>query len=86
MVTHMKTTIEISDALLKEAKTVAERERTTLRSLVEEGLRHALDKHRKPTRFRLRDASFGGGGLTEEARAAGGEARLREMAYGDFGE
>lgn len=64
MVTHMKTTIEIADSLLSAARAAAERERTTLRALVEEGLRHALDRRRRRrTRFRLRDASFRGTGL-----------------------
>ena len=35
----MKTTVEISDSLAEEAKRVAARERTTLRALIEAGLR-----------------------------------------------
>ena len=35
MVTHMKTTIELADPLLEEARSVAAREGTTLRALLE---------------------------------------------------
>ncbi len=60
----MKTTIDIADSLLESAKAAAQREGTTLRSLVEEGLRVVLGRHRtKAARFRLRDASFKGRGL-----------------------
>lgn len=80
MGTHMKTTVEISDPLLKEAKTVAARERTTLRTLVEEGLRAVLKARSKRRRFRLRKASFAGKGLQPELRGASWE-RIRERAY-----
>jgi Arc/MetJ family transcription regulator len=42
MVSHMKTTIEIADALMAEARQAAEQGGTTLRALVEEGLRKLL--------------------------------------------
>lgn len=64
MVTHMKTTIDIADALLDAAKATAAREKTTLRALVEEALHDVLKKReveRQP--FRLRDGSFRGEGL-----------------------
>ncbi|MFI5311937.1 MAG: hypothetical protein ACHQQ3_11925, partial [Gemmatimonadales bacterium] len=64
IVTHMKTTIDIADSILEGARATASREGTTLRALVEEGLRLVLGKHRaRATRFRLRDASFKGNGV-----------------------
>ena len=39
----MKTTIEISDPLLEAARQVAGREKTTVRALVEEGLRQVIE-------------------------------------------
>jgi len=76
----MKTTVEISDALAREAKEVAIREKTTLRELIEAGLRAVLRERRRKTGFRLRDASFVGNGLQPEFRGADWE-RLREAAY-----
>lgn len=81
MGTHMKTTIDLADTLLDEARRLARREGTTVRALVEQGLRQvvAQSKHRGPP-FRLRDASFAGDGLRPEpADASWG--RLREPAY-----
>jgi len=60
----MKTTIEIGSALLKQAKRIAAKEGSTLRALVEEGLRAALaerKKKRKP--FRLNLVTVKGKGL-----------------------
>ena len=56
----MKTTIDISDGLLARAKRLATKRRTTIRALVEEGLRNVL-KAEAVTPFELRDASFHGG-------------------------
>lgn len=79
----MKTTIEIADPLLEEAKALAEREETTLRALIEEGLRGVLSRRISAKPFKLRDGSFKGGeGLTPEAAALGWE-RIRELAYDD---
>ncbi|MCZ7537651.1 MAG: type II toxin-antitoxin system VapB family antitoxin [Acidimicrobiia bacterium] len=80
----MKTTVEISDALAREAKTVARREKTTLRALIESGLRQLLRERRRGAAFRLRDASFEGGGLQPEFRDADWQ-RFRDAAYEERG-
>lgn len=81
MVAHMKTTIDIADALLAEAKQVAAAERTTLRSLVEQGLREAIEKRRRNTgRFRLRNASVRGHGLQPGIREGDWE-QIRDLIY-----
>jgi hypothetical protein len=59
----MKTTIEIADALLRAARRRAEREGTTLRALVEEGLRRVLAEGAEAQRFQLRKVTFGGEGV-----------------------
>jgi hypothetical protein len=64
MVTHMKTTIELPKGLLSEAKALASKEGTTLRALIEAGLRSVLkERKEKKQPFKLRDASVGGSGL-----------------------
>ena len=51
----MKATIDIADALLDQAKRAAERENTTLRALVERGLRQVLASPAQDSApFRLR--------------------------------
>lgn len=80
----MKTTIDIADALLERAKRVAARRRTTLRALVEEGLRHVLDEPRRAGGFRLRRASFRGQGLRPEV-GDGSWERIRSIIYDDRG-
>ena len=79
---HMKTTIEIADPLLEEAKTLAELEHTTLRALVEEALRALLATKRNASPFKLQDGRFKGSarGLRPEFAALGWE-RIREAAY-----
>ena len=65
MVSHMKTTIHIPDSLFDEARKVAAQEKTTLKALVEEGLRKVVTEHqdRRPKGFKLRQAPFKGQGL-----------------------
>jgi len=46
----MKTTLELPDALLIEAKTAAARRRTTLRALVESALRRELFPAKTPSK------------------------------------
>jgi Bacterial antitoxin of type II TA system, VapB len=76
----MKTTLEISDPLLREARKIAARERTTLRALVEQGLRRVVTEKQQRPAFRLRKASFNGHGLHPELRDAAWE-RVRDIAY-----
>lgn len=84
MAAHMKTTIHIPDALLSEAQTIAAREKTTLKALVSEGLQKVLAERQKQKPFKLKDGSFGGGGLTPEFENATW-TQIREAAYGDRG-
>lgn len=77
----MKTTIEISDSLFSEARLLAATEGTTLRQLVEAGLRHAVaQRKRQAEPFKLRDASFGGDGLAKELEPVGWR-QIRALAY-----
>ena len=76
----MKTTVEISDALLQEARNVAAREGTTVRAMVEQGLRQVLTQRKTAKAFRLRKATFKGEGLQPGVSGASWE-RIREMAY-----
>jgi len=63
MVVRVKTTVDIAETMLREAKLIAAREGTTLKALVEEGLRHVIDERaQQQTGFRLRDCSYGSGG------------------------
>ena len=79
----MKTTLDIADALLIEVKTIARRDGTTMRVLVEEGLRTILASRKKPPKpFKLRDGSVGREGdvgLTPEVMALGGMSALRDL-------
>ena len=80
MGTHMKTTVEISDTLLDEAKKIAAREKTTVRMLIEQGLRQVVSQRKRRGQFRLRKVTFAGKGLSPESRGAGWD-KLREIAY-----
>ena len=63
----MKTTIEIADDLFERAQRVARQEKTTFRSLTEQGLRLVLkEKQRSKPRKLPPLVTYGGSGLTDE--------------------
>ena len=81
----MKTTVEISDGILDDARKVAARDGTTVRALIEAGLRREILERRRASRFRLRRASFKGRGLCPELSGATWE-QIRDLAYEGRGE
>ena len=80
MVSHMKTTIQIPDSLFREARRLAQREHTTLKALVEQGLRRTLAERRRHSGFCLRKATFKGQGLQTSMAGAAWE-QIRELSY-----
>ena len=80
MVKNMKTTIQIPDSLLKEVRKLANEENTTLKSLMEEGLRRIISERKRRGKFRLRKATFRGTGLQPSLEGAGWD-RIRDLSY-----
>jgi hypothetical protein len=80
----MKTTVDISDVLLREARDVASRQGVTLRTIIEQGLRRAIDEANRPRPFKLRKVGFGGTGLQPEFKDASWE-QLRDTIYRGHG-
>ena len=82
---NMKTTIDITDSLLQEAKKISAHKHTTLRSLIEEGLRSVIAKHKTSEHtFKLRKASFKGKGLQSEFQD-NGWGKIRAAIYKGYG-
>ena len=84
MVRCMKTTVEIDDRLLRQVKRLALRERTTLRSLIEQGLRLVVTNRNSGGRFTLRDMSFRGDGLASGVSLHDWDA-VRDAIYSERG-
>jgi CRISPR/Cas system-associated protein Csm6 len=80
MVTHMKTTVQIPDSLFEEARKLARDQQTTLKVLVEEGLRRIVAERKKRGTFRLRRCTFKGHGLQNHLAGASWE-QIRELGY-----
>jgi len=80
MVSHMKTTIEISDDLLAKARRVATREHKTLRQVVEEALRQRLTRASVAPPFRLKKHAFDGHGR-HPGVAEGQWETVRDLVY-----
>jgi hypothetical protein len=80
----MKTTVEISDPLLREVRKLAAREGVTLRTLVERGLHRVISDTKRGAPFKLRRASFKGKGRQPELSEASWD-RVRDLVYKDRG-
>jgi hypothetical protein len=63
MGTHMKTTIDLSEPLFDAVKALAQSQQTTMKALIEDGLRRVLldAKASKKPAFKLKNASVRGG-------------------------
>ena len=80
MVRYMKTTIHILDSLFEEARRLAQAEQTTLKALVEQGLRRVISDKKRRGQFHHRKVCFKGKGLQPDLAGASWE-RIRELAY-----
>lgn len=80
MASHMKTTVNISDAILLEAKKLSAQQGVSLHSLIEKGLREVIAKEAGAAQFKLRRATFKGKGLQPEFRE-GQWAAIQDAAY-----
>lgn len=76
----MKTTVEIAEDLFVRTREVAQREGTTLRSLIEEGLRIVLTQREQKAFYRWPDLSVGGEGLAPDVEE-GGWTQVRDRIY-----
>lgn len=76
----MKTTIEIADSILSEARQLANREGTTLRALVEQGLRRVISERKQKQPFKWRPVISGGQGLRPELQDASWD-EIRDLSY-----
>ncbi|BBH16145.1 hypothetical protein Back2_04320 [Nocardioides baekrokdamisoli] len=61
----MKTTIELPDDLVAQVRDIAREEHTTMRELMIEGLRHALERRQATTRAEFVFPTYAGHGLAE---------------------
>jgi hypothetical protein len=76
----MKTTIEISDSILRQAKKLVREQNVTLSSLIEEGLSKVIEERSDRSNIRVTPVVFDGKGLTADFQCASWE-RIRDAAY-----
>jgi hypothetical protein len=77
----MKTTIDISEKLLKKAKAAAKSKNTTLKQIIEDSLRLSLGLTH-PKKFKLIEASFGDEASKKPFPSLDWE-KIRGEIYGD---
>jgi Arc/MetJ family transcription regulator len=76
----MKTTVDIQDALLEEVRRIASQEKTTVKAMIEEGLRQVLVRRKGERSFRLRKVTFKGDGLQSPLSDESWK-EIRDLAY-----
>ncbi|NBC29429.1 MAG: DUF2191 domain-containing protein [Spirochaetes bacterium] len=77
----MKTTVELSDALMNDLKEYTRRRRTTMREVMETAIRHYLaDRGEEGGTYHLPDHSFTGNGVCEGVEEGAWE-QIRGMIY-----
>lgn len=81
----MKTSINITDSLFERTRELAASERTTIRALVEEGLRKVIADHTQPQPFKLKDGSFKGGQGLQPGVDLSNWEQIRSMIYEGHG-
>ena len=78
--TILKTTVELSDELMRIAKAHAAKQKITFRALVERGVRLAIKADQSKTNFVLRDASVNGDGLNPDLKGKDW-SEIRSLIY-----
>ena len=79
----MKTTVEISDGLFREARQYAHAHELTFRQVVEAGLQKLISgRASQPEPFRLKSRSFHGDGMLKDYSWS----EIRSLAYEGRGE
>ncbi len=81
-IVHMKTTVDIEDRLLDQAKRHARRTGRQLEELVEDGLRHVLSTTPLSGGYRLPDCSVGDARQADPTEQYSWQ-ELRAMVYGE---
>lgn len=76
----MKTTVDISQSIHEEARKIAAGEKSSIKALIEEGLRKVIEERKHRKHFKLRKATFKGNGLQAELSDASWD-KIREKVY-----
>jgi hypothetical protein len=80
MISCMKTTVNLPDELIRAAREIARRDKTTVTELIETGLRGVIKQRSGEPTFILDDASVDGQGLQPAFRGARWE-QVRDAIY-----
>jgi len=84
MIIIMKTTINISDAILLKAKELASQQHITLTQLFEEGLAKVVEERSRHSAYDVHPILFDGNGLQPEFETASW-SKIRDVAYEGHG-